>query len=90
MNPIARQMTMAHIKVTGFARETIGRLRSSDRGQGTLEYVGIVLAVVALAVLLVTFFGGDFGDKIKSALTGAVDKVTGAGGGSNPNPSGTP
>lgn len=88
MNPIARQMTMAHIKVTGFARSTFDRMRNDDRGQGTLEYVGITIAVIALVLLIAGVLKGSVGTDIKQAFENAVKSITGGGG--DPAPATTP
>ncbi|MCL2468240.1 MAG: hypothetical protein FWF02_06165 [Micrococcales bacterium] len=52
MNIITRQMAMAHLKVRG----AFDRMTSNERGQGTIEYVGIVLAVVVLVGVVVAVF----------------------------------
>jgi Flp pilus assembly pilin Flp len=51
--------------------------RHGDRGQGSIEYLGIII-LVALIIVAVVATGID--DTIATALKSAVDKVTSAGG----------
>ncbi|MCF3962853.1 hypothetical protein [Streptomyces fuscigenes] len=51
--------------------------RRSDRGQGSIEYLGIII-LVALIIVAIVATGID--DTIADALKSAVDKVTSAGG----------
>lgn len=49
----------------------------SDRGQGTVEYVLVMLAAAALAVALITWIGGtslipEFFDAVFRTITGYV------------------
>ena len=86
MNPITRQMTRAWIATTAAVTRTIDRIRNNDRGQGTLEYVGIVIAVVAVvAVVAVAIEKLDVGKKIGDAVTNMFkdinDAKPGSGGG---------
>ena len=76
MNPITRQMTRAYIATTAAVSRTIDRMRSNDRGQGTLEYIGITIAVVVLVGLLVKVFN-DAGvlNKMKEVFKGAIEDV---------------
>jgi hypothetical protein len=70
-------MTMAHIKVTGYARNAVDRMRDDDRGQGTLEYVGIVLAILAiLALVLGAFEKYDLGAKMEEVLKNVFERGT--------------
>jgi len=50
----------------------------AEKGQGTLEYVGMI----ALAALLVMAIVGAFGDggKLATKVTDAISKITGIGG----------
>lgn len=44
-------------------------LDSGERGQGSLEYIGmIVVAAVLIVAVLTAFKGADFGAKIQSAI----------------------
>ena len=46
----------------------------SERGQTTAEYVGI-LVFVAVLVLAVIAFKGEFADQIKGIVTAVFDKI---------------
>jgi hypothetical protein len=50
-------------------------LENRDAGQGTLEYLGIVvIAAILITALILAFKNFDLGTKIKTQL----DKITGA------------
>lgn len=49
-----------------------------DRGQGTLEYVGMVAVAALLVGVVVTAFGG--GDAIGGVVEGAIEAITSIGG----------
>jgi hypothetical protein len=51
---------------------------SAQRGQGTVEYVGIVVMVALLVSgvgLVAGKWGGDVGDKLKDGLLKAIKKL---------------
>lgn len=50
------------------------RLADDERGQGTVEYVLVMLAVTAVAVVLISWAKSGSG---KSALSGFFDNVVG-------------
>ncbi|MFD1859865.1 hypothetical protein EHW97_10270 [Aeromicrobium camelliae] len=52
--------------------------RDKEEGQGTLEYVGIVIVAGILVTAIVTALGG--GDTISSAITSGINKITSLGG----------
>lgn len=49
-----------------------------DRGQGTLEYVGMIAVAALLIGVVVTAFGD--GGSIADKVTGAIETVTNIGG----------
>ncbi|MBB4891589.1 pilus assembly protein Flp/PilA [Streptomyces olivoverticillatus] len=54
---------------------TLGkRLRADDRGQTSVEYLGIIAVVVAIILVLTTT---DFGTMIATAITNQIQKITG-------------
>lgn len=57
------------------ARLTVAR---NERGQGTLEYVGIAIVAAILVGAVVAALGD--GTKIKEAITTQIDKIIGFGG----------
>jgi hypothetical protein len=60
------------------------RRLSSTRGQGTVEYVGIVIVIGVLLVALKTGVagknGGQVGEKLSKAVSEAIDSVMKKGG----------
>jgi hypothetical protein len=61
----------ARLAVTGFIVGAFDRIDRNDRGQGSVEYVGIILVVVGIiaAVLLKqTEIGNAIGQKILDAV----------------------
>ena len=64
----------AHTAIMGFV---VGAFdRRDDRGQGSVEYVGIILVVVAIIGALV-ILGPGIGDTIGGKIKDAVGKISG-------------
>ncbi|GAA3755096.1 hypothetical protein [Streptomyces tremellae] len=73
-----RPAARARVHVGTWVRTATRSLtRHPDRGQGSIEYLGIII-LVALIIVAVVATGID--DTIANALRSAVNKVTGAGG----------
>ncbi|GAA2719724.1 MULTISPECIES: hypothetical protein [Streptomyces] len=51
-----------------------GNRRWQDRGQTSIEYLGIIAVVVAIILVLTTT---DFGTMIATAITNQISKITG-------------
>ncbi|TVL93898.1 Flp family type IVb pilin [Streptomyces sp. SAJ15] len=49
-------------------------VRLTDRGQTSVEYLGVIAVVVAIAMVLITT---DFGSMIASAISEEIRKITG-------------
>ncbi|HWV86086.1 MAG TPA: hypothetical protein VNZ62_11630 [Capillimicrobium sp.] len=67
----------------GGAHALAVRLRG-ERGQGTVEYVGLILLIAGLLAAVVVAgapMGKDIGKKIVAELEAAIDSVGGSGGG---------
>ena len=66
-------------RVTARAMHAWDRMLDSDqRGQGTVEYVGIVVMVALLVSavgVVASKWGGDIGDKLKDGLLKAIKKL---------------
>ncbi|MCL2468237.1 MAG: hypothetical protein FWF02_06150 [Micrococcales bacterium] len=75
-------MTLTYIKATG----VVARLRADDRGQGSLEYVGIVLAAIALCGVVAMFLKTELGTIVVDALKNAVGSLGGTDGGTDGPP----
>ncbi|MFF4156496.1 Flp family type IVb pilin [Streptomyces sp. NPDC001678] len=52
----------------------IQRLATDDRGQTSVEYLGIIAVVVAIILVLTTT---DFGTMIATAITNQISRITG-------------
>ena len=73
MDKLTHRMVTAQIAFTGMVLGAYDRIRRDDRGQGSVEYVGIILVVAALIVVLVaaaTPIGAAIKDKIVTAVEG--------------------
>lgn len=66
-------------KATAHAMQLWDRAaRSDQRGQGTVEYVGIVVMVALLVSavgVVASKWGGDVGDKLKDAMLKAIKRL---------------
>ncbi|MFI8912003.1 Flp family type IVb pilin [Streptomyces sp. NPDC053513] len=54
--------------------EMSDRLRREDRGQTAVEYLGIIVVVVAIVIAIT---GTDIGQSIKTAITEKIADLTG-------------
>ena len=60
----------------------LGRIRRDERGQGTVEYVGLAMAVGVLLLAVSSFLGGQdhgLGSIITGAIKSAVQRAAGGG-----------
>ncbi|WP_237528956.1 Flp family type IVb pilin [Streptomyces sp. SID5770] len=57
--------------------ELTTRVLSRDRGQTAVEYLGIIVVVVAIVVAIT---GTDLGQSIKTAISQKIAELTGGGG----------
>jgi Flp pilus assembly pilin Flp len=58
------------------------RIRRDERGQGTVEYVGLAMAVGVLLLAVSSFLGGTdhgIGSVVTSAIKSAVQRAAGGG-----------
>ncbi|MFF0437670.1 hypothetical protein ACFYU9_36320 [Streptomyces sp. NPDC004327] len=55
-------------------RRSDGKGRDRDRGQTAVEYLGIIVVVVAIVVAIT---GTDIGQSIKDAITRKIASLTG-------------
>ncbi|WP_079041900.1 hypothetical protein [Streptomyces aureus] len=65
-----KALTRAKVGVTA-------RLLRGDRGQTAVEYLGIIVVVVAIVVAIT---GTDIGQSIKGAISQKIAELTGGGG----------
>ena len=57
------------------------RIRRDERGQGTVEYVGLAMAVGVLLLAVSSFFGGTdhgIGSVVTGAIKSAVQRAAGS------------
>ncbi|MER5311453.1 Flp family type IVb pilin [Streptomyces sp. NPDC002773] len=69
-----KALTRARLELTTWTRP--GH-RDRDRGQTAVEYLGIIVVVVAIVVAIT---GTDIGSSIKNAITQKITELTGGGG----------
>jgi Flp pilus assembly pilin Flp len=68
----------AHVRMLAL----VGRIRRDERGQGTVEYVGLAMAVGVLLLAVSSFLGGQdhgLGSIITGAIKSAVQRAAGGG-----------
>ncbi len=78
MDIINRRLTIAYVTVVGFMSGAVDRMGRDDRGQGSVEYVGIVLVVAALIMAVIGVMGsqgGEIGNAIVSKVSEAIDSI---------------
>ncbi|MFJ7956637.1 Flp family type IVb pilin [Streptomyces sp. NPDC096319] len=67
-------MNDAMLKALTRAKLTVtGRLLRGDRGQTAVEYLGIIVVVVAIVIAIT---GTDIGNSIKDAITRKIADLT--------------
>lgn len=67
-------------RAQGFAHATavhhLHRLRRAEEGQGTVEYIGLILLMAAVAAFVATKTNGDdIGKRVIGEINKAIDKV---------------
>ena len=71
MNAVTRSLVSAQLLVTVHVTGLVERVSSSDRGQASAEYAGIIFVIVAIIAAVVGVadgIGQAIGDKIKEAV----------------------
>lgn len=76
MDMITNRAIAARIAVTGFVAGVFDRFDRDDRGQGSVEYVGIII-VVGLIIAAVITFATPIGDAIGTKIQEAVSNIGG-------------
>ncbi|WP_406146262.1 hypothetical protein [Streptomyces sp. NBC_01012] len=70
-------MLKASVNAKVWANTSVQRMKArADQGQGAVEYLGIIVVVVAIIAALVTT---NIGETIGTAITGQISKITGGG-----------
>ncbi|KPC80268.1 MULTISPECIES: hypothetical protein [unclassified Streptomyces] len=72
---MSKLMLKASVNAKVWANTSVERMKArGDRGQGAVEYLGIIVVVVAIiAALMLT----NIGTTIGTAITGQINKITG-------------
>lgn len=64
----------ARIRARGWRNITVDALRRrSDEGQSAVEYMGIIVVVVAIIIVILNT---NFGDRISAEITEQIEKIT--------------
>ena len=74
---MSKLMLKASVNARVWANTAVERMKmraDRDRGQGAVEYLGIIVVVVAIILVLMTT---NLGNVIAGALTTQIGKVTG-------------
>lgn len=80
MNKLAEKTGAAKAALKGHVARAVLRAHDDERGQGSVEYVGVILLVVAIVGVVVAA-ASDVGGAIVTQLTTAVNNIGGGGGG---------
>lgn len=71
LDTLNRRAYAAQIAVTGYVLGLFDRVERDDRGQGSVEYVGIIIVVGLIIAAIITFatpIGTTIGTKIQQAV----------------------
>ncbi|MBL0885464.1 hypothetical protein [Myceligenerans indicum] len=78
MNTLTQKVVAAQVALRTHADRIARRTHDDETGQGTVEYVGAILLVVAIVGVVVAA-SGDVGKAIVTQLTNAVNDIGGGG-----------
>jgi Flp pilus assembly pilin Flp len=72
-------LTAVRVKSTlsGFVQDLAARIADDERGQDTIEYIGVLLVVAALIAVVVGIVQTKLGSTIESGATSLINKVFG-------------
>lgn len=76
MNAVTRSLVSAQLLVAAHVTGLVERVSSSDRGQASAEYAGIIFVIVAIIAAVVGAAGG-IGDAIGAKIEEAVGTIGG-------------
>lgn len=75
MDTMTRRAVVAQIAVTGMILGAFDRLKRDDSGQGSVEYVGIILVVVAIIGFVIAAASSDIGDAVMDRIKEAINSI---------------
>lgn len=78
MNTLTEKAVAAQVALKAYAARVARQARDDERGQGSVEYVGIILVVVAIVGAVVAG-ATPVGTAILTQLTNAVNNIGGGG-----------
>ena len=78
MNKLTEKTLATKVAVQAYIEQARARVRDEERGQGTVEYLGAVLLVVAIVGIVIAA-STELGDEIVERLTDAVTNIDGGG-----------
>jgi Flp pilus assembly pilin Flp len=76
MNTLTEKAVAAQVTLKAYADRAARLVRDDERGQGSVEYVGIILVVVAIVAAVVAG-ATPVGTAILTKLTNAVNSIGG-------------
>ncbi|MBE1878579.1 hypothetical protein [Myceligenerans pegani] len=79
MHKLMEKAIAARVALTAHADRLTTRARGDESGQGTVEYVGAILLVVAIVGVVIAA-NNEVGKAIVTQLTNAVNDIGGEGG----------
>jgi Flp pilus assembly pilin Flp len=75
MTKLTQKAVAAHTMLKFHTARTMDRFQDDERGQGSVEYIGIILVVVAIVGAVIAG-ATPIGTAIITKLTAAVNKLT--------------
>ncbi|MBF5080233.1 hypothetical protein [Quadrisphaera sp. INWT6] len=74
MNAVTRSLVSAQLLVTAHVTGLVERVSSSDRGQASAEYAGIIFVIVAIIAAVVGAADG-WGNTLVQKITEQIDSI---------------
>lgn len=75
-NELYRGMGLGHATVSRWLEAAFAGVRGDEQGQGTVEYIGLVLLLAAIAGFVAkNGHGAQIGGKVVKAVKDAIDSV---------------
>jgi Flp pilus assembly pilin Flp len=78
MTKLTEKAVAGHIALKLYTARAMDRFKDDERGQGSVEYVGIILVVVAIVGVVIAA-ATTVGDTLVTKLTEAVNGIGGGG-----------
>lgn len=76
MSWMTKKAFAAQVALTGYVTGAFDRLKSDERGQGSVEYIGIIIVVVVIIGAVITAVTTtSLGDTIAGLIGDAVESI---------------